>query len=379
MFALAPPVEVQRGFRVTTAEGDRRRRESLLRWFQKNKRALPWRERRSPYRTWVAEVLLQQTRVAQAVPYFLRFVRRFPTVAALASSTLAEVLKVWEGAGYYARARRLHSAAREIVRKHRGRIPRRPEELLELPGFGQYLSNAVASLAYDFPVPALDANALRVAARWFVVRGDVRTASVHRQVARRIASFLPSTGAGELNEAIMELGETICVPKKPLCSLCPVSVTCGAFITLPDPGVLPKRRPPRERPHVVAAVAAIESGGRWFVQRRPLSGLLGGLWEFPGGKIQTGETPEEAARREVREETGLVLGKLEKVGVLEHDYTHFSVELHVFRGETPSTRVSRGSHRRWVTLQAFSRMPRPAATIRMARWLAASPGRASPG
>jgi A/G-specific adenine glycosylase len=348
----------------------------LLRWFRRVRRPLPWRANRDPYRIWVAEVLLQQTRVAQAVPYYRRFLRRFPSVRALARARQSEVLKAWEGAGYYARARHLHAAARVVVARHRGKIPGTVEELERLPGVGPYIARAVASLAFGRPVVAIEANGLRVAARWTLERGALASSATRIRLERALADRLPRRRAGEFNEAVMELGETVCTPVAPHCEVCPVAISCRAFRELADPSELPRRPPRRVRPQVRAAIVVlIDRRGRWLLQRRAPSGFLGGLWEFPGGKIDPGERPEAAARRELREETGFEARDLVPAGSLRHTYSHFSVELHVFRAR-PTGPTSRRlpAHRRWVRPNRIAALPIPKATEKVVRRLVPSDG-----
>jgi A/G-specific adenine glycosylase len=339
---------------------------ALLAWFRGHRRPLPWRIRPSPYRIWVAEVLLQQTRVAQAAPYFERFVERFPTVEALARASEEDVLKAWEGAGYYARARHLHAAARRVVREFGGELPHRSAALRELPGVGPYIAAAVASLAFDEPDVALDANGLRVLARWTLERGDPRRPAVHRRLYGWAMEHRPSARAGRFNEGLMELGETVCVPHRPRCPECPIAPHCRARQELPDPGVIPLRRPSPTKPMVVAAVVAVSREARWLVLRRPSTGLLGGLWEFPGGKLEAGESAAHAARRELREETGLTAGTLEPLGIFHQEYSHFRVALHLFRGRSSRGKLRvRGRRHRWVGLTALRRLPLPRATLKM--------------
>ncbi len=370
--------------------GSTPRARALLAWFATARRPLPWRTDRDPYHIWIAEVLLQQTRVEQAIPYYARFLERFPDLASLARAPEEAILKVWEGAGYYARARRLGAAARVLYGERRGVWPRTRAELEELPGFGPYIAAAVASLAFGEAAPALEANGVRVVARWHRFTGDVRTARGRRELTVRLAADLPATDPGRFNEAVMELGETICLPRRPRCGACPVAGACRAHLELDDPGTLPA--PPRRaaRPHMRAALVALRRGGRWLVQRRPADGLLGGLWEFPGGKLEDGETPEAAARRELREETGFTVGRMEPKGTVRHGYSHFTVELHVFAAELPGPAPpegAAGAERRWVTPGEFAVLPRPRATMKVVALLdgrprgstAARAGRASPG
>ena len=352
----------------------------LTAWFRANARPLPWRSDRDPYRIWVAEVLLQQTRVEAVTGRYRSFVQRFPTVASLAAASEGEVLKEWEGAGYYARARHLRKAAQAIVAEHDGALPRTAAELETLPGVGPYIAAAVASLAFGEPVVALEANGLRVAARWTRESGDVRSPAVRARLQRALAAELPVRDAATFNEAVMELGETVCLPRQPRCPQCPVAAECRARQEFPDPGVLPTRRLRPRRPHVVAAVVALTSGGRWLVRQRPSTGLLGGLWELPGGHLEPGETTETAASRELREETGLVVRGLVPIGVVRHAYSHFTVELHLFRGDVPGRPRARGdSPLRWVTRKELERLPRPAATVRALALLDHRPAEASRG
>ena len=352
----------------------------LLDWFATHRRPLPWRRDRDPYRVWVAEVLLQQTRVAQAVPYYERFIRTFPDLPTLARSPLERVLRAWQGAGYYARARHLHAAARTILRDHRGHFPSTVAELEALPGVGPYIARAVAALAFDAPVVALEANGLRVAARWTGESGDVRTRAVRERLEKVLNDARGAASGGAFNEAVMELGETVCEPQRPHCSGCPVAFGCRAHRELDDPSALPRRPPRRRRPRVRGVVVVLtDPEGRWFLQRRPPRGLLGGLWEFPGGKIEPGERWEEAARRELREETGVSVGRLEPLGVVRHAYSHFSVELHAFRAEVAPSAVDRAPEHRWVSPSGFTRLPVPKATEKVARLARSRRGRASPG
>ncbi len=352
------------GRRRATGRRTDARIDTLVAWFLRHRRPLPWRQHPNPYRIWVAEVMLQQTRVAQATPYYRRFVRTFPTIRALANASEEDVLRVWEGAGYYARARNLRRAAQQLVRAHAGKLPATPRELARLPGVGPYIAHAVASIAFGAPVPALEANALRVLARWTLERRNPRAPEVRRRFYRWVSGRIPRDRPGRFNEALMELGETICLPRNPLCSRCPVAAYCRARQELPDPGAIPAALRARRKPRLRAAVGVIEHGGRWLVLRRSPSGLLGGLWEFPGGKLRPRESPRAGCRREVEEETGIRVEDFVPAGLVRHSYSHFSVTLHVFRAELPRRPPVRTTDRpaRWVRPVELLRLPAPRAT-----------------
>ena len=349
---------------------------TLLRWFRRHRRPLPWRRGRNPNRNRDAEVLLQQTRVDQAVPYYERFLRRFPDLPTLARASEEEVLKAWQGAGYYARARRLHRAARLLLAEAGGALPRRAELLERLPGFGPYIAAAVASLAFGEPVIALEANGLRVMARRTLERGDLASPAVRVRLRRAIERELPVHAAGEYNEALMELGETVCRPRRPLCPQCPWRPRCRARRELEDPATLPRPRSRRGRPHVRAALGAIRCGSRWYFQRRPSEGLLGGMWELPGGKVEPGERDVAACRRELEEEAALRPRTLRRWGVVHHAYSHFTDELVVFVGTVQRPRPSSPT-RRWLTLEEARRRPLPRATEKVLDLLERGPPRSA--
>ena len=302
---------------------------SLLAWFADHSRDLPWRRNRTPYRVWLAEVMLQQTRVETVIPYYERFLALFPTVQHLAGAPLESVLKAWEGLGYYARARNLHAAAREIVARHGGQLPPTYEELLALPGFGPYIAGAVASIAFDQDVPALDGNARRVLARVFAVDDDIGRQSTQRGLDALARSILSTGQAGAFNEALIELGATVCTPRKPQCCDCPLRPRCGACAE-GEPERLPVRRRRRPVPHYDVTAAVTMRGGQVLVAQRKAEDMLGGLWEFPGGKVEAGESLPECLEREMREELGVAVAVDELLTVVKHAYTHFRITLYAY-------------------------------------------------
>jgi A/G-specific adenine glycosylase len=349
--------------------------ERLLAWFGSHARDLPWRRERTPYRVWVAEVMLQQTQTETVAPYYERFLARFPTVQALADASLEEVLKAWEGLGYYARARHLHTAAREIATAHNGQLPDTFEGLLALPGVGRYIAGAVASIAFGRDVVAVDGNARRVLCRTFGIREDVTRSTVQRKLETLATSLLSPGQADEFNEALMELGATVCTPRAPRCDCCPLRGICRAYAE-GNPEALPVRRPRRRIPHYdVAAAVTVRADGRVLVAQRNADDMLGGLWEFPGGKREESETLPECLAREMREELGVEIEVGEPLVVVRHAYTHFRITLHAFH-----CRLMAGEPRcldcaafRWVSLADLDALPMSVADRKIAQALQEKP------
>jgi A/G-specific adenine glycosylase len=354
--------------------------ERLLAWFARHARDLPWRRQRTPYRVWVAEVMLQQTRAETIVSYYDRFLARFPTIQALADAPLEEVLKVWEGLGYYARARHLHAAAQQVAAAHGGQLPDTFEDLLALPGVGRYIGGALASIAFGQDVAAVDGNARRVLCRAFDIREDVTRSAVQRKLEALAASLLPPGRAGVFNEALMELGATVCTPRAPGCSRCPLRGVCLGHAQ-GDAEALPVRRPRRPVPHYdVAAAVTARADGRVLVAQRNASDMLGGLWEFPGGQREGGETLPESLAREMREELDVEIEVGELLAVVKHAYTHFRITLHAFR-----CRLVAGEPRcldcaafRWVTRAELDALPMSVADRKIALALAEVEGHVLP-
>ena len=379
----------------------------LLGWFRKHRRDLPWRRTRDPYRIWVSEVMLQQTQVATALPYYERFVRRFPTVVALARATDQEVLKAWQGLGYYRRARNLHAAARAIAREHGGRVPDDPAAFAALPGVGRYTAGAVMSIAFGRPLAALDGNAIRVIARWLAMTrcvddaamrarlwaaaetlvrcglasyqrgGSLTCRAASETVGRRggsethrakthTAAKTPRSAPGDWNQAVMELGSGVCLPRQPNCGECPVRRNCRAA----ERGIqdrIPKRRRRRPVPHIEVGAGIIWRRGRVLLCQRRADAMLGGLWEFPGGKRRPSETIPACIRRELREECDLAVTVGEHLVDVTHTYSHLRVTLRCYhcRARPGRVRLLGCDAARWVRPGEIATYPLPAADVRI--------------
>lgn len=303
--------------------------QSLLNWYAQSARALPWRGHPDPYAIWVSEIMLQQTRVEAVIPYFARWMERFPSLAALAGASQQAVLAAWEGLGYYSRARNLHRAAQLVRDEHGGELPRDLTALQRLPGIGRYTAGAIASIAFGVDAPALDGNIRRVLARVFNVSEPARSPAGERRLWELAGAHLPSGRAGEYNQALMDLGALICTPRAPDCPRCPLANQCEAR-RLGIQEERPVAAPKAEVPHYTVTAAVIERDGQFLIAQRPPAGLLGGLWEFPGGKLQPGEDLAACLQREIIEELGVRIRVGQALGIYRHAYTHFRVTLHAF-------------------------------------------------
>jgi len=337
-------------------------RSLLMAWYRRSHRKLPWRETDDPYRIWVSEVMLQQTQVKTVLPYYERFCLRFPTVEDLAKARQQSVLKLWEGLGYYARARNLHRAAGMIVSQHGGRIPDGVETIKKLPGVGDYIAAAVLSIAYSRVCPVVDGNVKRVLSRLFCCDTPVNGSSSYAAFRPLAARLISARKPGDYNQATMELGATVCAARNPDCPRCPVAGFCLAF-KAGETDQYPKRLPSRVTPVQKIAVGVVFRGNRVLITRRKPNGLLGGLWEFPGGKLRPGEDPEDACVREVREETGISVGVGSYLTRVRHAYTHFRVvvDVYICRYRGGKIALNGPVDHRWIRLDEIGRYPFPRA------------------
>lgn len=331
----------------------------LLAWYRHNQRSLPWRKTDDPYRIWISEIMLQQTQVDTVIPYYHRFLYNFPTVTALARARLQDVLKVWENLGYYSRARNLHTAAKVIVEKFGGKIPDNREAIKTLPGIGEYTAGAILSIAYKQALPAVDGNARRILCRVFAICKPMDDAREQKQLQQLAASLIPVNHPGDFNQALMDLGATICRTKNPDCSRCPISKLCRAqFQNLQT--ILPLTKKASKIPHRQAAAAVIRnSKGMLLVVQRPASGLLASLWKLPGDFIKTDENMENSLRNSVKKELDIAIRPEKHPVSVKHTYTHFRVTLHAYecRLLKGAPKPLRCQNWRWASQNDLKKLP----------------------
>lgn len=341
-------------------------RSKLLAWYDEYKREMPWRDCDNPYKTWISEIMLQQTRVDQAAPYFRRFMERFPTVYELAEADQQEVLKVWEGLGYYSRARNLHHAAKTVVDEFSGKIPDNEKDIRKLKGVGPYTASAVLSIAYKRPHAVVDGNVLRVLTRYLGIEDDIRSTQTKNTVQEAADELLDKNRPGDFNQAVMELGATVCTPTNPDCEECPINNDCVAYSTLKTDSI-PYKSPAKKRPHHQIGVGIIKSGEKVLIALRPEDAMLGGLWEFPGGKQKDNEEIKETVVRELKEELGVDVSISKPLMKLDHAYSHFKITLHAFmckmKNGRPEPKTSQEI--RWVPISELNDYPFPKANRKL--------------
>lgn len=338
--------------------------QGLIAWFAAHQRPLPWRREYSPYQVWISEIMGQQTQMERVVQYFGRWMRLFPDVASLARAPEQSVLKAWEGLGYYSRAHNLRRTAAILFREHGGQIPHDLPTLLALPGIGAYTAAAILSIGFNQPHPLVDANVERLFARLHDLEEPVKGKAGKTMVQELAARYLDREHPRIFNQALMELGALVCTPKKPLCHSCPLQARCLAH-RRDTVALRPVREKRLGRIDIIMACGIIQHQGRLYIQQRLPDDIWGGLWEFPGGRLEPGETPAQGALREVLEETGwqVRLGELYRTVV--HHYTHYRVTLHSFlctlekgRAEAPS--LNAATRFAWVERHQLPDYPFPA-------------------
>ncbi|MBS1809574.1 MAG: A/G-specific adenine glycosylase [Acidobacteria bacterium] len=321
---------------------------ALLEWYDQRDTPMPWRGSRDPYRIWLSEVMLQQTRIATVKDYYARFLTLFPTIEALAKASLDEVLKAWEGLGYYSRARNLHRLAQVVVNEREGQFPATPEALQQLPGIGRYTAAAIASIAFGARSAVLDGNVIRVLTRLMDLPDEIGSPRIEQQLWDLAEALLPAERCGDYNQALMDLGRLICVPRRPVCEQCPVQSFCAAFAKGTQ-HLRPVKKQKAPLPIVRAAAAVIrDAEGRLLLVQRPTEGLLGGLWMLPGGNCEDEEPAADCLRRVLQQTLNIEIIVGEEMAAITQNFTHFRLLLRAFACEWQSGTLPSTNNTAWA-------------------------------
>jgi len=323
---------------------------------------MPWRKTKDPYKIWVSEIMLQQTQIARAAPFYNRWIEKFPSIKSVARAPEDKILKMWAGLGYYRRATNFHKACAFLFKEHHAKFPTSIAAFRELPGVGDYISSAVFSIAFNEPIPVYDVNVNRVASRLFELN-TTRLASKKKAISLLSKMVTESKNARDFNQAIMDFGRTVCTINSPKCHNCIISKKCQGFINsniMKFPII--KKKP--QKPHYRVVVAFIWKKGKILVNKRPPEKMLGGMWEFPGGKIKTNETPEEALHREIMEEFSILINIEKPVDRFTHTYSHFSIDIEGYKCKYVSGKISQESNMpyKWLHPHQLSSLPFPSAS-----------------
>lgn len=331
---------------------------ALVDWFKDHQRSLPWRDTLDPYHILVSEFMAQQTQIKTVIPYFNRWMVRYPTLDCVANASDDDIMKSWEGLGYYSRARHLQQAAKIIVNERGGHIPSLPNELVTLPGVGDYIASAVASIAFDYPIAVVDGNVLRVMTRFFGIYDDIGKSKTKRGIQDRLNRLIQALPPAQFNQGMMELGALVCTPSSPDCGACPIHAMCYAT-NMDRVTDLPVKKKKLPTPHYNVVVGVIQraSDHRYLITKRKKNQLLGGLWEFPGGKVGESESLDDGLHREIKEEVNLTVQNNGLLCQVNHAYSHFKITLHAYEctveDDGPLTLASADDHR-WVVASELS-------------------------
>jgi A/G-specific adenine glycosylase len=348
---LSPPLE--KGGWADLKVSDRIQK-TLIRWFSENKRDLPWRKTKDPYSIWVSEIMLQQTQVSTVIPYYQKFLKPFPTVHHLAKANLSKVLKVWEGLGYYSRARNLHRASQIVLNHFYGKVPDALKDLLSLPGIGRSTAGSILSFAYNKEAPILDGNAKRVLSRLFAISSNPVKSKTESLLWQISESLIPKGHSNSFNQALMDLGSMICTPRDPRCLSCPVRQFCKGK-ALGKPERYPTKRPKKIIPSIDAVSAVIKKDGKVFLHQRPTRGLLGGLWEFPNWKIEVKEGLRLRLRNHVKKEMGMDVEVKELIGTFRQTFSHFKLTLLVYHCKLQDDK----KEGKWIPIKNLDQLAMP--------------------
>ena len=331
----------------------------LLNWYDLNKRDLPWRRCRNPYRVWVSEIMLQQTQVKTVVPYFNKWMKRYPTLKTLKNAKYEDILKMWEGLGYYSRCKNIYKTSQLI----NSSFPNNYQDLIKLPGIGDYTAKTILSIAFEQPFVGIDTNLERVGYRILGLKS--KTKRNHKRVVEFLEANQDKNRPGDYNEALMDLGSSICSSQTTYCTKCPLAKACKAYVSL-SPTSYPKSEISKKVPEHNVAVSLIKYKNKFLITRRSNTKFLSGLWEFPGGKIEKSETARQAIIREVKEETNLIIFDPIYLGNVKHKYSHFGVNISLFISSPESIKkLNIKQEHKWIDLKSIDKYPLPKANHKM--------------
>ena len=339
---------------------------ALIYWYNNNRRALPFRLTNDPYKIWISEIMLQQTQMKTVIPFYERWVGRLPTIESVAKTNIDFLLKLWEGLGYYRRCQNFYQASKIVVKDYEGVVPSDYESFKGLPGVGDYTAGAVLSISFGIPIPAIDGNVKRVMARLYGFKHLTRHNGAI--IYKAISSILKNVKPSDFNQGLMELGALICTSESPKCFRCPVFKDCKAFQS-GNPTNYPKKKVNRAIPHFNVVTAIIWRGDTFYIQKRTEDKMLGGLWEFPGGKVENGETLELALLRELKEECKFNARILKKATSIKHRYSHYSITMHCYYCEEKDDKIVSITNSNWIKKNQISQYSFPKANHKIFNFL----------
>ena len=339
---------------------------ALIYWYNNNKRALPFRLTNDPYKIWISEIMLQQTQMKTVIPFYERWVNRLPTIETVARTNIDFLLKLWEGLGYYRRCQNFYQASKIVVNDYKGVVPSDYESFIGLPGVGDYTAGAVLSISFGIPIPAIDGNVKRVMARLYGFKHLTRHNGAI--IYKAISSTLKNVNPSEFNQGLMELGALVCTSESQKCFKCPVSKDCKAYQS-GNPTNYPKKKVKRAIPHFNVVTAIIWRGDTFYIQKRSEDKMLGGLWEFPGGKVENGETLESALLRELKEECNFNARILKKATSIKHRYSHYSITMHCYYCEEKNDKIVSITSSNWIKKNQISQYSFPKANHKIFNFL----------
>ena len=334
----------------------------LLLWYDKNHRVLPFRLTKDPYKIWVSEIMLQQTQIKTVIPYYNKWIKTFPTLIDVAKSNISILLKNWEGLGYYSRCINFHKSAKIVLDKYHGTIPQNWGEFISLPGVGEYTASAVLSIAFGHKIPAIDGNVRRVLSRYLGIKKI--TSRNFQRIKNKLQFWISSSRPGDFNQALMDLGSIICSPKNPNCNKCPINNSCRAYL-IGEPEKYPIKLIKKKIPDFKVAVGLIWRQNKFFIQKRKINSMLGGLWEFPGGKVKDGESLIQTLKNKIKEECGSEIMVIEEIGIIKHKYSHFSITMHGFNCKEVSPGFNTKKDFRWINLDEVKQFAFPKANHKL--------------